>query len=309
MDTEQLASIRSFNRHLTQRIGALNDSFLGRGRPLGEARLLYEIGRAGAEVRTLRLRLDLDSGYLSRLLRSLDRQRLIAAVPTQADARRRTITLTAKGMRELGEYDKRSDRFAKSILQPLDEDQREKLVAAMANVDRLLRVSAVRLDLEPAGSPDARWCLAQYFAELERRFDQGFDEARGLSATAEELTPPAGLFIVARSMGMPVGCGALKVMERKVGLIKRMWVHESVRGFKLGARLLRRLEDEARALGLTMMRLDTNRALKEAQALYRRSGYREVCAFNDEFYAHHWFEKRLSKRPTRPRQPHPMPER
>jgi GNAT superfamily N-acetyltransferase len=181
------------------------------------------------------------------------------------------------------------------VLAPLSGPQRDRLVSAMAEVDRLLRASAVRIEREPAGSADAQWCLAEYYGELARRFEGGYDPARGISATPEELTPPSGLFLVARSMGKPVGCGALKVMPGRVGYLKRMWVHESVRGLQLGARILQRLEDEALALGLTSVRLDTNRALKEAQALYRRAGYREVAPFSNELYAHHWFEKRLAK--------------
>src|SRR5262249_56345717 len=91
--------------------------------------------------------------------------------------------------------------------------------------------------------------------------------------------------------GEPIGCGALKVKDRNIGEIKRMWVRADARGFGVGRRVLEALEALARDLGLRTLRLETNRALKEAQALYRRCGYREVAPFNDEPYAHHWFEK------------------
>lgn len=295
MDTQHLPAIRRFNRTLTQRVGALEDSFLGRGRPLGQARLLYEIGTQGTDLRALRARLDLDSGYMSRLLRALERQQLIEASPSQEDARRRTVALSRKGRRELAEYNKQSDAHAKSVLAGLTEEQRDRLVAAMAEVERLLIVSAMTVEVEPVANADSAWCLQQYYAELARRFDGGFDPARSISASVAELTPPAGCFVVARSSGRPVGCGALKIKDGRVGEIKRMWVDASVRGLGVGQRVLQLLELQARQRGLRVLRLETNQTLKEAQALYRRNGYREVRAFNDEPYAHHWFEKKLRR--------------
>jgi DNA-binding MarR family transcriptional regulator/GNAT superfamily N-acetyltransferase len=293
MTKDQVQAVRGFNRALTQRIGALNDSFLGRGRPLGEARLLYEIGAQGSDLRELRHRLALDSGYLSRLLRSLERQRLIVAECAAADARRRIVRLSKRGLSELRQYNRSSDALAKSMLEPLSAAQRTRLLAAMTDVAGLLRVSTLQLNVEPADSGDARWCLRQYYLELAERFDAGFDPARSISATAEELTPPRGVFVIARSMGQPIGCGALKVKDAGVGEIKRMWVARESRGLSVGRRILAALEEQARAMKLHTLRLETNRSLKEAQALYRRSGYREVAPFNDEPYAHHWFEKRF----------------
>ena len=283
--------VRSFNRTVSQRIGALNNNFLNRGRPLGEARLLYEIGRDGAEVRVLRARLGLDSGYVSRLLRSLERQGLVDAQPAAIDGRVRLAMLTRKGLRELAELNRRSDEFAKSLLAPLSTSQRHRLIAAMTEVERLMSASAVHIKTESPDSADARFCLKQYFRELAERFKSGFDPAKSSSASAGELTPPAGAFVVARLGNQPIGCGALKVKDRNVGEIKRMWVCADVRGLGIGRRLLEALETLARELGVSTLRLETNRTLKEAQALYRKCGFREVERFNDEPYAHHWFEK------------------
>jgi DNA-binding MarR family transcriptional regulator/predicted N-acetyltransferase YhbS len=286
--------VRSFNRTVTQRVGALADDFLDRGRPLGASRLLYEIGRDGAEVRELRTRLELDSGYVSRLLRSLERQGLVRSDASPGDARVRRVALTPKGRREIAELDRRSDAFATSVLAPLTPAQRQSLTAAMAEVERLMRASAIRIEIEPAESADARWCLEQYFSELTARFEAGFDPARSISASVDELTPPAGVFIVARLGGRPVGCGALKRKDRRIGEIKRMWVSSDIRGLGVGRRILEALEAHARNLGLRTLRLETNRTLDEAQALYRACGYIEVAPFNDEPYAHHWFEKSLN---------------
>jgi DNA-binding MarR family transcriptional regulator/GNAT superfamily N-acetyltransferase len=291
MDAAQIRRLRSFNRTVSQRIGALNDRFLDRGRPLGEARLIYEIGHDGAELRALRARLELDSGYVSRLLRSLERQGLVKGEAAAGDGRVRRVRLTAKGRREVAELDRRADAVARSVLAPLSAAQQARLIAAMTEVERLMRASAVRIAAEPSDSADARWCVDQYFRELGRRFDAGFDPARSISADAHELTPPAGVFLIARLGGRPIGCGALKAKERRIGDVKRMWVAAEARGLGIGRRLLAALEAEARKRGLETLRLETNRSLVEAQALYRRAGYREVAPFNEEPYAHHWFEK------------------
>ena len=132
MDPDQLHRVRSFNRTVTQRIGALNDHFFGRGRPLGESRLLYEIGHSGAEIRHLRAQLELDSGYVSRLLRSLERQGLVQAEAGPKDGRVRRVTLTREGMTEVVELGRRSDAFAASVLAPLSAVQRARLVTQWA---------------------------------------------------------------------------------------------------------------------------------------------------------------------------------
>jgi ribosomal protein S18 acetylase RimI-like enzyme len=293
MDASMVGQVRSFNRTVTQRIGALNDEFLSRDRPLGQARLLWEIGPDGCDIRLLRSRLDLDSGYLSRLLRALENNGLVAVEPSRADGRVRIARLTGPGLAERAVLGRRSDDAAVAILEPLSARQRTRLVAAMAEVERLLVASAVQVTECDPRHPDARACLRAYFSELSRRFDGGFDPAQSISADDEELTPPAGLLLVATRHGEPVGCGALKFHGDGPIEIKRMWVSPAVRGLGLGRRLLAELEARAAARGVGTLRLETNRALDEAIGLYRDSGYREVAAFNDEPYAHHWFEKTL----------------
>jgi DNA-binding MarR family transcriptional regulator/GNAT superfamily N-acetyltransferase len=249
---------------------------------------------APPEVRELRGRLGLDSGYLSRVLRSLEQQGLVIVRPSPNDARVRRAELTPQGLAERAELDRRSDDVALRILEPLSESQRASLVAAMSQVEQLLQASMVRFAIEDPASSDARWCLAQYFAELNTRFDAGFDPARSILPDASELTPPVGAFIVARLRDRPIGCGALKFYDDAPAYLKRMWLAPEARGLGLGRRLLHELERVAREGGASAVRLETNRALTEAIALYRRSGYVEVEAFNDEPDAHHWFEKRLS---------------
>lgn len=289
----RVPDVRRFNRTASRFIGALNDHYLGRDRPLGEARLLFEIGAGGADVRDLRARLDLDSGYMSRLLRSLERQGLIALPEKAGDRRVRCARLTRTGRAELKILNRRSDALAQSMLDPLTEDQREKLVAAMNEVERLLVAASAVIDPEPPSGKDAQYCLGEYYLELAERFDTGFDAKQSLPIEDDELKPPDGAFLVIRANGKPIGCGAFKRMDADAVYIKRMWIAKSARGLGLGRRLLEALESRARSAGYAFARLETNKSLKEARKMYKTCGYCETAPFNDEPYAHHWFEKRL----------------
>jgi DNA-binding MarR family transcriptional regulator/GNAT superfamily N-acetyltransferase len=293
MDATQVTQVRRFNRAVTQRIGALDQDYLARGRPLGEARVLWEIGEEGCEVRALRSRLGLDSGHTSRLLRSLETAGLVEVAPGSGDRRARAARLTPSGRAERAELDRRSDELASSILEPLDSGQRERLVVAMHEVERLLTAALVEIRQVDPTTPDARQCLRSYFAELERRSGMPFDPDAGATAKPHEVRPPAGLFLVAYLRGAPIGCGAVKHFANGVSDIKRMWVAEPARGLGIGRRLLAELEARATEHGTQVLRLETSRLLNEAIALYLSAGYVEVPAFNDEPFADHWFEKRL----------------
>ena len=287
MEAEAVPKVRNFNRTVTEAIGALDDHFLGRPRPLSEARLLWEIGSEGADMQSLANRLGLESDYVSRVVHSLDQQGLVR-IEVKA------VYLTNAGFAERAELDRRSDALALRILEPLSERQRATLVAAMTEVGRLIQASMLRIAIEDPATPDARWCFEQYFAELNQRFETGFNPALSIPADPQELTRPAGVLLIARLGDRPVGCGALKLHPNEPAELKRMWIAPDARGIGLGRRLLEELERSAREAGAAVIRLETNHALKEAILLYRRSGYAEVDAFNDEPYAHHWFEKRLS---------------
>jgi DNA-binding MarR family transcriptional regulator/GNAT superfamily N-acetyltransferase len=293
MSGSMVARVRAFNRVVTERVGALDEQFLGRGRPIGESRMLWEIGLDGAEVRELRRRLGMDSGYASRLLRSLEAAGLVVVETAASDRRVRRARLSEAGAAERAELDRLSDALALSMLEPLDEHRRTVLVTSMQTVERLLLASLVTIAAEDPTTRDARWCIEQYFAELAARFEAGFDPARSIPAAAEDLTPPSGLLLIARRREQPVGCGALKLHGREPAELKRMWVSPDARGLGLGRRLLSSLEQSAAEAGATAVRLETNGALTEAIALYRDAGYAEVDAFNDEPYAQHWFEKPL----------------
>jgi DNA-binding MarR family transcriptional regulator/ribosomal protein S18 acetylase RimI-like enzyme len=293
MDAGMVTQVRRFNRAVTQRVGALDDSYLARGRSLGESRVLWEIGEEGCEVRALRARLGLDSGRASRLLRSLEAAGLVDVATGTADRRVRTARLTPAGLAERAELGRRSEVLARSILEPLSAGERDRLVAAMREVERLLTAALVDIRPVDPAVADARHCLRAYFAELERRSGTSFDPSTGSTAEPHEIRSPHGLFLVAYLRGAAVGCGALKHFPGGVSDIKRMWVAESARGLGIGRRLLVELEARAAEHGSRVVRLETNRTLVEAISLYESAGYVEVPAFNEEPFADYWFEKRL----------------
>jgi len=153
----------------------------------------------------------------------------------------------------------------------------------------------IRIEIEPADSTDAVRCVDAYFRELESRFEHGFDPGSRGYASKASTNGAQGCFLVARRDGQAVGCGELKALDAETGEIKRMWVAPEARGIGLARRLLEALEDEARGFGMRRVRLDTNRALEEAQALYRKAGYREIGRYNDNLYADFFFEKVLDQ--------------
>ena len=276
--TGHTATLRRFNRTYTQRVGALDDSFLGLGWPLGASRLIFEIGESATTVRELRERLDLDSGYLSRLLRRLTRAGVVDVRPDPGDRRRRLVSLTREGG---------TDR------------QRDRLTAALATADLLVRAATVHRRTVVPSDPAAVEAVGRYFAELDRRFPSGFDPGDATESDTAAMSPPAGVFVVATSDGEPVACGGVQALGDRTGEIKRMWVHPDWRGAGLGSRMLAHLEERARDLGHRRVVLDTNGSLVEAIAMYERAGYERVERYNDNPYAEAFFAKALRPRSRR----------
>jgi len=290
VSADHITTLRRFNRYFTRRIGVLDDHYLGQDRPLGEARLLFEIGD-GASLRELRTRLGLDAGYLSRMAKALEGQGLVRLSAHPDDNRLRMVEPTSAGRVELTEQNRRANALAAGLLESLTAEQRAELTGAMATAQRLLRLAAITVTLVDGAAPDARACLDAYAADIDARFPEGFDKSDLVGP--EEVSGAAGAFFVAYEEGRPVGCGALRRLEPGVGELRHVWVHRDARRLGLARRLLAALEAEATARGLTLLRLDTHATLTEAQAMYRACGYTEIPAYVDHVYADHWFEKRL----------------
>lgn len=157
----------------------------------------------------------------------------------------------------------------------------------------MVRDANIAIEVEPADVPDSEWCLAQYYAELAKRFDDGFDPSIKNKFDPGEMEPPNGWFVVARLDGKPVACGAVMRLEGAICEVKRLWVSSDARGFGLGTKIMNRLEELAKSAGFTSVKLDTNGALDEAKGLYLKLGYTETERYNDNPYADHFFEKAL----------------
>lgn len=295
MPDDVVAALRCFNRSFTPRIGVLDESFLGTGRPLAAARLLFEIGGGpdAPAVHDLRRRLGVDSGYLSRLLRNLERDELIELVGDPADRRRRTAQLTPEGQKAWQVLDDRSTGIAVQLVEPLTTDQRAELARALDTADRLLRVASISFEIVDPAGPLAEVAVGRYFGELDRRFPDGFDATDDSTADRRAMAAPSGGFLVGDDRGDPVACGGVHRWDDVTAEIKRMWLDPSLRGLGVGKQLLARLEALAAELGYRSVLLDTNSSLTEAITLYERAGYRSVERYNDNPYAERWFRKEL----------------
>lgn len=291
MAYDPVSRVRRFNRAVTTEVGALDTSFLGRGRPLGAARVLNAIGQGQSDVAAIRDYLGLDSGLMSRLLRSLEEEGLIDTISNPQDARRRVARLTETGRSEFQAYEALSNTQAKAFL--WRHSQPEELLRAMDIVASSLRRDHIVLEEKDPRHQDARYCLNEYYAELAHRFEKGFDVSLSRDPDAKDMIRPRGIFLVAMSDGLPIGCAGLKGSGGEVGEVKRLWVAPSARGLRLAKRLMTEIEIAARELSIKILRLDTNRALPEAQQLYRRTGWNEIDRFNDDPYPDTFFEKRL----------------
>jgi DNA-binding MarR family transcriptional regulator/GNAT superfamily N-acetyltransferase len=291
MSFDPISRVRRFNRAVTSEVGALDESFLGRGRPLGAARVLNAVGHGLQDVAAVRDYLGLDSGLMSRLLRNLEDEGLIRTVPDPADARRRKVGLTQAGQVEFLAYEDLSDAQAEAIL-ARHSDPEDLLRAMDLVVLSLKRDQIVLVESDPR-HVDALYCLREYYGELASRFEKGFDVSLSRDPDVSDMIRPRGAFLVAMLDGLPLGCVGLKGHGSAIAEIKRLWVAPSARGLGLARRLMTMVESIARDLGIDLLRLDTNSALPEAAALYRKSGWRQIDRFNDDPYPDMFFEKRI----------------
>lgn len=284
--------VRRFNRYYTERVGVLSDRYLGQRRPLAEARVLFEIGANGRAVRDLRAELGLDTGYLARLLRSLEGQGLVATTTDRSDRRARTASLTRSGMRELDDLNARAEAATDELLSALAPREQDQLLAAMNTMYRLLRGADLSVEECDPDSPEVRGCLLAYAAELDTLFPEGFAISDLISA--EEIRSNNGASVIAKDRGRPAGCGVLHELAPGVAEIRHLWISPGLRGIGLARRLLDALEQLALGRGMPTIRLDTHEVLAEAINLYRTSGYVEIAAYDENAHAHHWFEKHLA---------------
>jgi DNA-binding MarR family transcriptional regulator/GNAT superfamily N-acetyltransferase len=289
---DSIARLRRFNRVVTREIGALDTSYLGRGRPLGAARVLQLVRPEGTDVAELRTRLDLDTGLLSRLLRSLEAEGLIKVAPDPADRRRRIARLTPTGQAEWQVYDQLGHAKARQVFDRAGNRQ-QALIAAMDLIATvLLRDEVVIRDADP-DSDAALSCLGAYYALLIERVPGARPDMFGLPLSdAPNYRPPLGAFLIAWSDDLPIGCVSFRPLEPGVAEAKRLWIDPVARGQGLGRRMMRAIEARARDMGHDWLKLDSNTALAEAIALYRSDGWQEVAPYTSA-PANIWMAKRL----------------
>lgn len=289
MLSDPVARARRFQRAVTTEVGALDSSFLGRGRPLGVARVMNAIGHGITDVADLRTYLKMDSGLMSRFLRTLEDEGLITVKPAPSDARRRIARLTDAGFSEFTAYEFLSD--AQAAAMAARHPKPEILLAAMDVVATALTFDRLKIERVSPTDKRAIACLAAYYAELAKRFEGGFDVTLSADPEASDMEHPRGAFLIALTDGMPIGCVGLKGTDKGYAEIKRLWVADQARGLGLAGRLMDVIETEARSLGITCLRLDTNFALPEAIAFYRKRNWTEIDRFNDDPYPDLFFEK------------------
>jgi DNA-binding MarR family transcriptional regulator/GNAT superfamily N-acetyltransferase len=288
---DSISRVRRFGRAIASEAVALDSSFVGRGRPPGAARVLNAIGRGFTEVAAIRAQLQLDPGTMSRAVWWLERGGLIRIEPEPESARQRVVTLTESGRREFEICEQLANAGAASLLARFPHP--DELLQAMDLVASALGLERVSIEEADPQGEVARWCLGEYYAELERRFEEGFDVARSRDPEPENMVRPRGAFLVALSDELPIGCVGLNGTGGEVAEIKRLWVSPAPPGLGLARRLMAAAETVARELSVKVLRLDTNRALPEATRLYRATGWTEIERFNDDPYADRFFEKRL----------------
>lgn len=291
MTSNPIDRVRRFQRAVTAEVGLLDASYLGRGRPLGPARVLNAVGRGVTEVSDIRGYLKLDSGLMSRLLRGLEKDCLIEIHASTEDSRRRIVSLTKSGQEEFAAYETLSNDRAKEIIKRYPRP--EVLLAAMDTIAAAFgRERIVITEVDP-GDATAQECMSTYYRELAQRFSGGFDVNLSCDPDKGSMRPPYGSFLLAVCDGLPAGCAGLKGTDKGYAEIKRVWVAPEARGLGIFRAMMQRLEDIARTLGIKLLRLDTNSALGEAVTAYRKAGWREIDRFNDDPYPDHFFEKSL----------------
>jgi len=289
---DSIARLRRFNRVVTREIGALDTSYLGRGRPLAAARVLHLIRSEGTDLADLRRRLGLDTGLLSRILRGLEREGLVETSPDPADRRRRIATLTERGRAEWAVYDALGRAKAEAVFARAGP-RRDEVIAAMDLIATVMLRDEVRIADADPDDPANLHCTGEYFRLLAARVPGVTPEMLVLPLPdAARCRAPEGATLIAWSDDLPVGTVALRRHDATSAEVKRLWIDPLARGQGLGRRMMRAIEARARDMGFTWARLDSNTALAEAIALYRSDGWRETGPYSGP-PADIWMIKRL----------------
>jgi DNA-binding MarR family transcriptional regulator/GNAT superfamily N-acetyltransferase len=279
----QVDAVRRFSRFYTRRVGALRAGLLGSPYPLPEARLLYELGSRGTcSASDLGRDLDLDAGYLSRLLQSLKRRGLLAARRAADDARRSELSLTARGRKAYAQLDSRSREEAAGMLGGLAGGERERLVGAMKTVESLLErkppAGDGNITLRPHRPGDIGWVVSRHGAlyAAEYGWDERFEAlvAEIAAKFIQQFDPARERCWIAEVAGEPAGCVFLVKDSSTTAKLRLLIVEPRARGHGLGRRLVRECIGFARDKGYRKLVLWTQSNLAAARAIYKSEGFK-----------------------------------
>lgn len=299
-DGDAVAAVRAFNRFYTRWVGALDEGLLRTRHPLPEARVLFELGRGElTEVAALRRTLELDAGYLSRLLASLEAQGLVTRERDASDGRRQLARLTRQGRTAVRDLDRRSAREVGARLRSLAPGDRERLVAAMDAIERILEPPAEPPEISTrAPAPgDLGWIVERHGAVYAREFgwDTDFEAlvARIVGDFAAGHDPERERAWIALADGERAGSVLCVRKSARVAQLRLLLVDPRHRRLGIGARLVDECLSFARATGYREITLWTNDVLESARRIYEAAGFRLVDSephrsFGHELVGQHW---------------------
>lgn len=288
----RIAAIRRFNRFYTRRVGALHEGLSDSRFSLAESRLLWELAhRQRPTAAELARALDLDPGYLSRLLHRLKTGRLIRTDRSSDDARHLHLSLTVAGRRAFAALDRRSEAEVGGLLKGLAEDEQRHVLDAMAAIETRLGAgerAALPWLLRPPQPGDIGWLIERHGALYAQEYgwDMRFEAlvARIAADFVDRLDARHEASWIAERDGVNVGCvvlvrardDATGVVTARTAQLRLLLVEPSARGLGIGRRLVDECERFARARGYRRIVLWTNSVLVAARAIYARAGYRLV---------------------------------
>jgi DNA-binding MarR family transcriptional regulator/GNAT superfamily N-acetyltransferase len=295
---DRVAAVRAFNRFYTARIGVLRDGLLRTPHSLTEARVLYELGRREVtEVADLRREMDIDAGFLSRLLARLQRNGLVARERSADDARRQRVRLTEEGAAASAELDRRSADEIAAVLDALPDDEQRRLVGAMDVVrevlDRAPAPGAVVLHAPRPG--DLGWIVQRHGALYAQQYgwDESFEAlvAQIVAEYARDHDPRREAAWIAEVDGKPAGCVLCVSREEDVAQLRLLLVDPRARGRGIGGRLIEECLRFAQRAGYARITLWTNDVLHEARRLYERAGFELVESAPHHSFGHDLVEQ------------------
>ena len=293
MTDERVAEVRAFNRFYTRTIGVLGEGVQQTRYSLTEARIFFELAHADAvEVVDLRRALDLDAGYVSRILARFERDGYVVRGKSATDARKQVIRLTAAGRRVFAMLDERSSGDMRALLDKLTEAEQRRLVGAMATIRELLGDAEPRpaYVLRPPLPGDLGWVVQRHGALYAREYDwdEGFEAlvARIVADYVEHRDPIREAAWIAEVDGRPAGCIFCVRQDDETAKLRLLLVEPEARGLGIGGRLVDECVRFARRAGYKRMVLWTNDVLHGARRIYERAGFRLVGESKGRQFGH-----------------------